>query len=188
MISLFGVSAPVFWVAIMMVLFFSVNLGWFPSFGMTTIAQGGLLEFLRHMALPCACLAVIPMGTFMRITRSSMIDSLGSDSVRALRARGVSEKSITWKHALKNALPPILTVIGMQFAGCFAGAVLTENIFSWPGMGTMISSAIDNRDYALIQATVLVVALAFVIINLLTDVLYMVINPKVAIEAENGGM
>ena len=187
-ISLFGVSAPVFWVAIMMVLLFSVNLGWLPSFGMVTIAQGGFVEFLRHIALPCACLAVIPMGTFMRITRSSMIDSLGSDSVRALRARGVSEKSIVWKHALKNALPPILTVVGMQFAGCFAGAVLTENIFSWPGMGTMISSAIDNRDYSLIQATVLVVALAFVIINLITDILYMVINPKVAIDAENGGM
>lgn len=187
-VSLFGISAPVFWVALMMVLLFAVNLGWLPSFGMATIAQDGFLEFIRHLTLPCLCLAVIPMGTFTRITRSSMIDALGSDSVRALRARGVSERSIVWKHALKNALPPILTVIGMQFAGCFAGAVLTENIFSWPGMGTMISSAIDNRDYSLIQATVLVVALAFVLINLLTDILYMVINPKVAIDAENGGM
>lgn len=187
-ISLFGISAPVFWVAIMMVLLFAVNLGWLPTFGMATIAQDGFIEFLRHITLPCTCLSVIPMGTFMRITRSSMIDSLGSDSVRALRARGVSEKSIMWKHALKNALPPILTVVGMQFAGCFAGAVLTENIFSWPGMGTMISSAIDNRDYALIQATVLIVALAFVVINLVTDILYMVINPKVALEAEKGGV
>lgn len=187
-VSLFGVSAPVFWVAIMLVLLFSVNLGLLPSFGMVTIAQGGFGEFLSHLILPCVCLSIIPMGTFTRITRSSMIDALGSDSVRALRARGVSERSITWKHALKNALPPILTVIGMQFAGCFAGAVLTENIFSWPGMGTMISSAIDNRDYSLIQATVLVVAIAFVVINLVTDILYMVINPKVALDAENGGM
>ena len=187
-ISLFGISAPVFWVAIMLVLLFSVNLGWLPSFGMATIAAVGFKSYIQHMILPCFCLSVIPMGTFMRITRSSMIEALGSDSVRALRARGVSERSITWKHALKNALPPILTVVGMQFAGCFAGAVLTENIFSWPGMGTMISSAIDNRDYSLIQATVIVVALAFVVINLITDVLYMVINPKVSLDAKNGGM
>jgi peptide/nickel transport system permease protein len=187
-VSLFGVSAPVFWVAIMLVLLFSVNLGWLPSFGMAKIGVDGFSDFIRHLALPCVCLSIIPMGTFMRITRSSMIDALGSDSVRALRARGVSERSVTWKHALKNALPPIVTVIGMQFAGCFAGAVLTENIFSWPGMGTMISSAIDNRDYSLIQATVLVVAIAFVVINLLTDILYMVINPKVALDAESKGM
>lgn len=108
------------------------------------------------------------------------------DRVRAMRARGVSEASITWKHALKNALPPIITVIAIQFAGCFAGAVLTENVFAWPGMGTMITSAIDNRDYSLIQATVLVVAIAFVVINLITDLLYMVINPKVAAEAKKG--
>ena len=186
-ISLFGISAPVFWVAIMMVLLFSVNLGWLPSFGMASISQDGFVEFIRHLILPCACLSVIPMGTFTRITRSSMIDALGSDSVRALRARGVSERSIVWKHALKNALPPILTVIGLQFAGCFAGAVLTENVFAWPGMGTMISSSIDNRDYSLIQATVLVVAIAFVIINLITDLLYMVVNPKVAADVESGG-
>ena len=187
-VSLFGISAPVFWVAIMMVLLFSVQLGWLPSFGMASIATDGFKAYIEHLLMPCLCLSVIPMGTFTRITRSSMIEALGSDSVRALRARGVSERSITWKHALKNALPPILTVIGMQFAGCFAGAVLTENIFSWPGMGTMISSAIDNRDYSLIQATVIVVALAFVIINLITDVLYIVINPKVSLDAKNGGM
>jgi len=187
-VSLFGISAPVFWVGIMMVLLFAVNLGWLPSFGMAHIAEDGFKEFLRHLCMPCICLSIIPMGTFTRITRSSMIESLGSDSVRALRARGVSEFSITWKHALKNALPPIMTVIGMQFAGCFAGAVLTENVFSWPGMGTMISSAIDNRDYSLIQATVLIVAIAFVVINLIVDLLYMVVNPRVALSAEKGGM
>ena len=183
--ALLGVSAPVFWVGLLLVLLFSVNLGWLPSFGMGT--EGGILGVIKHMVLPCTCLSIIPMGTFTRITRSSMIDALGSDSVRALRARGVSEGSIVWKHALKNALPPILTVIGMQFAGCFAGAVLTENIFSWPGMGMTISSAIDNRDYALIQATVLVVAIAFVVINLITDITYMIINPKVAQDMKNGG-
>ena len=187
LITLFGVSAPVFWVAIMMVLLFSVNLGWLPSFGMATMEEG-LGSFIKHLILPCGCLSVILMATFCRITRSSMIEALGSDSVRALRARGINEGSIVWKHALKNAMPPILTVVGMQFAGCFAGAVVTENVFSWPGMGSLISSAIDNRDYSLVQATVLVVAIAYVAINLVTDVLYMVINPKVALDAENGGM
>ena len=185
-LSLFGVSAPVFWVGIMLVLLFSVTLGWLPSYGMGSIEKDGLIGFISHLVLPCFCLAIIPMGTFTRITRSSMIETLGSDSVRAMRARGVSETSITWKHALKNALPPIITVIAIQFAGCFAGAVLTENVFAWPGMGTMITSAIDNRDYSLIQATVLVVAIAFVVINLITDLLYMVINPKVAAEAKKG--
>ncbi|MCI9360732.1 MAG: ABC transporter permease [Hungatella sp.] len=187
-LSLFGISAPVFWVAIMLVLLFSVNLGWLPTYGMASIQADGMVEFLRHLCLPCLCLSIIPMGTFMRITRSSMIEALGSNSVRALRTRGISERAVVWKHALKNALPPILTVIGMQFAGCFAGAVLTENIFSWPGMGTMIQSAIDSRDYSLIQATVLVIALAFVVINLVTDIVYMIINPKVAAGAEKGGM
>ena len=187
-VSLFGVSAPVFWVAIMLVMIFAVNLGWLPTFGMADLAKDGWVEFLRHMCLPCACLSVIPMATFMRISRSSMIEALGNDSITCLRARGIREKSILWKHALKNALPPIVTILGIQLAGCFSGAVLTENIFSWPGMGTMITSAINNRDYSLIQATVLVIALAFVIINLLTDLAYMAINPKVANDAKNGGM
>lgn len=187
-VSLFGVSAPVFWIAIMLVLIFAVNLGWLPTFGMASLAEEGWVEFLRHACLPMICLSIIPMATFMRISRSSMIEALGNDSITCLRARGIRESSILWKHALKNALPPIVTVLGIQLASCFSGAVLTENIFSWPGMGTMITSAINNRDYSLIQATVLVIALAFVIINLLTDITYMIINPKVANDAKNGGM
>lgn len=186
-ISLFGVSAPVFWVAIMAVMLFSVRLGWFPTFGMATIERDGFVEFVRHAALPTLCLSVIPMATFMRISRSSMIEALGNDSITCLRARGIREKAILWKHALKNALPPIITVLGIQLAGCFSGAVLTENIFSWPGMGTMITSAIDNRDYSLVQATVLVIAIAFVVVNLLADLAYMAVNPKVASDAKNGG-
>lgn len=187
LVSMFGISAPVFWVAIVFVLFFSVQLGWFPTFGMATIAEG-IGPFLSHLALPCLCLSIIPMASFTRITRSSMIGALGSDAVRALRARGIREKAIVWKHALKNALPPIVTVLALQLAGCFSGAILTENIFSWPGMGTMIQTAIDNRDYSLVQATVLVIAIAFVVINLLADVVYMLINPKVASDAKGGGM
>ena len=187
LLSMFGISAPVFWVAIMFVLLFSVNLGWLPTFGMASLSEGWG-PFLSHLTLPCLCLSIIPMATFTRITRSSMIESLGSESVRALRARGMREKSIVWKHALKNALPPIVTVLAMQLAGCFSGAILTESIFSWPGMGTMIQTAIDNRDYSLIQATVLIIAIAFVVLNLLADVTYMIINPKVASGAKGGSM
>lgn len=184
-VALIGVSMPIFWFGLMLVLVFSVNLNWLPSVGMGTFSNG-LWDVVSHMIMPAICLAIGPTATFMRMTRSSMIESLHNDSIMSLRARGIREKAIVWRHALKNALPPIVTVIGMQLAGTFAGAVLTENIFSWPGMGTMISNAIDNRDYSLIQSAVLVVAIAFVIINLLTDVIYMVLNPKVAAESGKG--
>lgn len=185
LLSIFGISAPVFWVAIMFVLLFSVNLGWLPTFGMASLSEG-VGTFLSHLALPCLCLAITPMASITRITRSSMIGSLRSDSVRALRARGIKERVVVWRHALKNALPPIVTVLALQLAGCFSGAIVTESIFSWPGMGTMIQTAINNRDYSLIQATVLVIAIAFVFINLLADVVYMLINPKVASGAKGG--
>ena len=185
MVSLFGVSAPVFWVALMLVALFGVNLGWLPVYGMVSISDG-FIDWLRHLILPWLCLALIPIGTYTRITRSSMIDALGSDSVRALRARGVGERRVVWKHAFKNALPALITMTGIQLAGSFAGALLIESIFTWPGMGSMIQSAIDNRDYALVQATVLVVALAFVIVNLVADLCNIFINPKIADEVRKG--
>ena len=137
------------------------------------------------MVLPCFCLATIPTATFSRISRSSILESIHGDSIRALRARGMKESVVIWKYALKSALPPLITVLGLQLAGCFAGAILTETIFSWPGMGTLIVGAIDNRDYALIQGAVLVIALAFVIINLIVDVIYMMINPNINYEGGN---
>jgi peptide/nickel transport system permease protein len=185
--SLFGISVPVFWVAIMLVIIFSVKLNILPSYGIANL-RDGFGPFIKHLLMPCFCLAIIPMGTFTRITRSSMIETLSRDYIYALRARGIRGRKVLWKHALKNALPPVMTVIGIQFAGCFAGAILTENIFSWPGMGTMITSAIDNRDYSLIQAAVLVVALAFVLVNLLTDIAYMVLNPKIADDLRREGV
>ena len=121
-----------------------------------------------------------------RQTRSSMLEVIHNDSIKALRARGIKESSVIWKHAFKNALPPIVTVLGLQLASAFTGAILTESIFSWPGMGTMIVSAIDNRDYMLIQGTVLFIAVVFVIVNLLVDVVYMLINPRVSYEAKGG--
>ena len=185
-LALIGVSMPIFWMGLMLVLLFSVNLGWLPAMGMGDPANG-MWDVLSHMILPCFCLATIPMATFARITRSSMLEVVNSDSVKALRARGLKEGVVIWKHALKNALPPIVTVLGLQLATAFTGAILTESIFSWPGMGTMIVSAIDNRDYALIQGVVLFTAIVFVAINLIVDVVYTIINPKVNYESGNGG-
>lgn len=180
--ALGGVSMPRFWLALMLVLVFSVKLGWLPAFGMGS-ADLGMMDVISHMIMPCICLTVAPAATFTRITRSSMLEIINNDSIRALRARGIRERVILWKHALKNALPPIVTVFGLQLATAFTGAILTETIFSWPGMGSLIVGAIDNRDYSLIQGTVVLVAFAFVFINLLTDILYMMINPKYAAES-----
>lgn len=164
----------------MLVLLFNVNLGWLPSFGMGSISNG-LWDVIRHMILPCVCLGIGPAAKITRMTRASVIEALNNDSITSLRARGIWNHAIVWKHALKNALPPIITIFGMQLAGVFSGAMLTEQVFAWPGMGTMIYNAINTRDYSLIQSTVVVTGIAFVVINLLTDLVYMVINPKVSV-------
>ena len=182
-LALVGMSIPRFWLGLMMVLVFSVNLGVLPPFGMGT----GGLDTVLHMVMPCICLMVAPAATFTRITRSSMLEVINNDSIRALQARGLKSTVILWKHALKNALPPIVTVFGLQLATAFTGAILTETIFSWRGMGSLIVGAIASRDYPLIQGTVVLVALAFVVINLLTDIAYMVINPKYAAESMKKG-
>ena len=170
----------------MLVMQFSVNLGWLPALGMGSM-ENGIGDVVSHMVLPCFCLATIPMATFARISRSSMLEVINRESIKSLRARGIKESSVIWKHALKNALPPIVTVLGLQIAQAFTGAILTESIFSWPGMGTMIVNAINNRDYQLIQGTVLFIAVIFVLVNLIVDLIYMVINPRVSYESGEGG-
>ena len=171
--------------SLVIAIFIGVGIGWLPALGMGSMSKG-IGDVISHMVLPCFCLATIPTATFARITRSSMLEVIHSDSIKALRARGIKESSIIWKHALKNALPPIVTVLGLQLASAFTGAILTESIFSWPGMGTMIVSAIDNRDYMLIQGTVLFIAVVFVVVNLLVDVVYMIINPRVSYDSKGG--
>lgn len=183
-LALLGVSMPAFWLGLMLILQFSVKMNLFPVMGMGSMDKG-LWDVISHMILPGFVLAVIPMGTFARTTRSSMIEVLSSDSIRCLRARGIRESKVIWVHALKNALPPIVTVFGLQLAGTFGGAIVTEGIFSWPGMGTVINTAINNRDYSLIQGAVVFIAIAFVFCNMLVDIIYMLLNPKV--DFANGG-
>ncbi len=180
-LALVGVSMPIFWLGLMLVLTFSVNLGWLPAMGMGAMSKG-VWDVISHMILPCFCLATIPAATFARITRSSMLETINGEYIKALRARGIKESKIIWKHALKNALPPIVTVLGLQLASAFAGAILTETIFSWPGLGTLIVNAVNGRDYSLIQGVVLFSAVVFVFVNLVVDIVYMVINPKVNYE------
>ena len=169
-LALVGVSMPIFWLGLMLVLTFSVNLGWLPAMGMGAMSKG-VWDVISHMILPC-----------FRITRSSMLETINGEYIKALRARGIKESKIIWKHALKNALPPIVTVLGLQLASAFAGAILTETIFSWPGLGTLIVNAVNGRDYSLIQGVVLFSAVVFVFVNLVVDIVYMVINPKVNYE------
>lgn len=177
-ISLVGVSMPVFWLGVMLVLLFSVNLGILPATGMGNWSEGPAI-FFQHLLLPSITLATIPMANFARITRSSMLEVLSQDYIRTARAKGLKEKTVIWKHALKNALNPILSVLGMQVAGLLGGSVLTETIFSWPGMGRLVTDAIDRRDYGVVQGVVIFIALIYVVTNLIIDILYKVVNPKI---------
>ncbi|WP_313186207.1 ABC transporter permease [Lacrimispora sp.] len=177
-LTLIGVSMPIFWLALMLVLQFSVKMNLLPVMGMGNI-KDGLGDIIRHMILPSFCLSTIPMATFARTIRSSMIEALSSDYIRCLGARGIKRVRIICIHGLKNALPPLVTVLGLQIANTFTGAIITEGIFSWPGMGTMINTAINNRDYSLIQGTVLFSAVMFVFCNMMVDVAYMLLNPKI---------
>lgn len=177
-LSLVGVSMPIFWLGVMLVLYFSVHLGWLPATGMGSLSEG-FGSVITHLVLPSIALSTIPMATFARITRSSMLEVIRQDYIKTARAKGLREFFVVWKHALKNAMTPLLTVMGMQISSMLGGAVLTETIFSWPGMGRLVVDAIENRDFVVVQGTVLFIAVIFVLINLLVDILYTVVNPRV---------
>ncbi|PJI09276.1 MULTISPECIES: nickel ABC transporter permease [Clostridium] len=184
--SLIGVSMPVFWLGLMLVLLFSVKLGILPATGMGSLSNG-VWDFISHLILPSVALSTVSMGTFARITRSSMLEVIGEDYIRTARAKGLSEKLVIWKHALRNALIPLLTVVGMQISSLLGGAVLTETIFAWPGIGRLIVDSIEKRDYQMVQGTVLFVVVIFVIVNLIVDILYVIVNPKLSFSEEGSG-
>jgi peptide/nickel transport system permease protein len=186
LVSLIGVSMPIFWLGVMLVLYFSVNLGWFPATGMGGM-EDGFISYIKHLILPSITLATIPMATFARITRSSMLEVISQDYIKTARSKGLNEFWVICKHAFKNALTPLLTVLGMQISMLLGGAVLTETIFSWPGMGRLIVDAIDKRDFVVVQGTVLFIAVIFVLVNLFVDVMYKVVNPRVNYSSNKGG-
>jgi peptide/nickel transport system permease protein len=181
--SLFGASMPVFWLGIVLMVIFSLWLGWLPASGMFAPYGGGTArDLLAHLVLPALTLAAASVTIIARLTRSSMLEVLGQDYVRTARAKGVAEWSVIARHALKNALIPIVTVVGVQAGYLLGGAILTETVFAWPGVGTLLIQGILARDIPLVQGCVLVIALTFVLVNLAVDVLYCWLDPRIRYE------
>jgi len=169
-LALAGVSTPIFWSGLILILLFSVTLGWLPAGGTGT---------LRHLVLPAVSLGFFGAGVLARQTRSGLLEVLGQDFVRTARAKGLPERLVVVKHALKNALIPVVTVLGDQFGRLLGGAILTETVFSWPGMGRYLIEAISQRDYPAVQGAILIFAAAVVVINLLVDLSYGALDPRV---------
>jgi len=181
--SLFGASMPVFWLGIVLMVLFALWLGWLPASGMYAPYGGGdLRDLLAHLALPAFTLAAASVTIIARLTRSTMLETLGQDYIRTARAKGVVERAVVLRHGLKNALIPIVTVVGVQAGYLLGGAVLTETVFAWPGVGTLMVQGILARDFPLVQGCVLVVALSFVVINLIVDLLYAWLDPRIHYE------
>lgn len=196
--SLIGVSMPVFWLGLLLIYLFAVNLQWLPPSGRIGIDAGAsfktitnfyvldailqrrdLWDVVAHLLLPAITLGTIPLAILTRITRGAMLEVLNQDYVRTARAKGLTERVVIWRHALKNALLPVVTIIGLQFGTLLGGAVLTETIFSWPGIGSWIYEGILNRDYPVVQGGVIFVALMFVVVNLLVDLSYALLDPRI---------
>lgn len=179
--ALLGLSVPGFFLAVLLILLFALQLGWLPPAGFVPFNEN-ILENLRHMLLPAISLGVILAGAITRVLRSSLLEVLGRDYVRTARAKGLSERIVIYRHALRNALIPVVTVIGLQFGSLLGGAVIIEQVFSLPGVGRFALDGINLRDYPVVQGTVLFVAAAAVVVNLAVDMLYSLIDPRIRYE------
>ncbi len=175
-VSLFGLSVPGLALGPVLILVFSIGLGWLPVSGAN--AGGGNAIDWRYLVLPSVAMGASLAAILTRMVRTAMLEELGQDYIRTARAKGLSETAVVCRHALPNALVPIVTVVGLQFGALLAGAIVTETIFSWPGLGRLTVSAISNRDYALVQGCLLSIGLTYVLVNLLTDVVYRWVNPR----------
>lgn len=181
--ALLGVSLPSFWFGMMLILLFALTLGWLPSGGG---GDGTVWARLQALILPALTLAAGMLGLVTRITRASLLDVLGQDYVQTARAKGLATSVVLIRHALRNALIPVVTVLGLQFAGLLGGAVIVETIFAWPGLGRLAVNAVWRRDYPVVMGTVLFFAAATVLVNLATDILYTAINPRIRYEGDRG--
>jgi dipeptide transport system permease protein len=197
-LSLAGYSMPIFWWALLLILLFSVNLGWTPVSGRISVLywvepvtgfmlidsllsedEGAFLSALSHLILPAIVLGTVPLAVIARMTRSSMLEVLGEDYIRTARAKGLAPFQVIGLHALRNALIPVVTVIGLQVGVLFAGAILTETIFAWPGIGKWLIESVARRDYPALQGGVLLVAAVIMMVNLLVDLTYGILNPRI---------
>jgi ABC-type dipeptide/oligopeptide/nickel transport system permease component len=170
LVALLGVCTPSFWLGLMLILVFSVQLGWLPSFG-----QGGV----DHLILPSLTLGAAAAALIARVTRSSLLEVMSADYLRTARAKGLAEHLVITRHALRNALIPVLTLLGLEFGGLLAGAIVTETVFAYPGIGLLLVNSIANRDFPVVQPALLLFAVQFVLVNLLVDVLYAVVDPRI---------
>lgn len=181
-LAMLGASVPSFWMGLLLIQFFAVHLGWFPASGYGDPGMG-LGQRLYHLALPAAVLGLLNSALIIRFTRASMLDILGEDFVRTARAKGLPERVVMVKHVLRNALVPIITVLGLTTALMIGGTVVTETVFNLPGVGNLVVRAVLRRDYPVIQGTLLVIAGIYVFINLVIDLLYTLVDPRIRLEA-----
>ncbi|MBC8479751.1 MAG: ABC transporter permease [FCB group bacterium] len=199
--ALAGVSMPIFWLGLIFMMIFSLNLGWLPISGRLSVDielevitnfyvvdsiltknWAALKDSLWHLIMPAVTLSTIPTAIMARMTRSAMLDVLRQDYIKTAKAKGLSRFKVTYKHALRNALIPVVTTIGLQFGVLLGGAILTETIFAWPGVGKWMFDGVNQRDYMVIQGGTLVIATIFIMINLVVDLLYAIINPRISVQ------
>jgi len=178
-LALTGASMPVYWLALVLIGVFGLQLGWFPTSGMYDSRDpGGFPDLMSHLVLPAVAAALVPLAVVARMTRSITVDVLEQDYIRTLRASGLSENAVLWRHGLRNALPPIVTVVGLQVGYLLGGVIFVEVVFDWPGLGQQLYTSITQRDMPVIQAGVLFIALVFVLVNLLADMSVGILDPR----------
>ncbi|HYM71755.1 MAG TPA: ABC transporter permease [Stellaceae bacterium] len=175
-----GVSLPTFWLALILILVFAAGLGWLPASGIATIGNGNLGDRLRHLVLPVAALTIANLGIYTRYVRAAMRDALAQDHIRTARAKGASEARVIWHHALRSALVPIATIVALSFGGLVSGALVTETMFAYPGMGKLIFDAVMGNDYNLALAALLLATAVTMIANLAADLAYAWLDPRVS--------
>lgn len=178
-IAFLGISFPVYLLGLIGLYVFALQLGWLPAGGMNTPGEGGFIDTLKHLILPSLIISIQYVASTMRYTRSAMLDVMDQDYVRTARAKGLTENVILVGHALKNAMIPIITVIGSYIPGLLSGAVFIEAIYSWPGMGSLFVEGVESRDYPLIMGLILMLAIIILVVNLLVDIAYAVVDPRV---------
>ncbi len=178
--SFAGKSIPPFWLALLLILAFAVGWRWFPAGGIETVGDGGLLDRVRHLVLPVTCLTLLNMASITRLMRAELIGVMRQDYIRTARAKGLSRRRVLWRHALRNAIIPVVTVIALEFGALFSGALITETVFAYPGMGKLIFDAINGNDYNLALIGLLFATLLTLLANLGADLAYAAIDPRIS--------